>query len=341
MWKTIGHDRAVKSLKRGLEIGRTSHAYLFAGPAHVGKMTLAMDLAMALNCLDSDRPCGECPQCRRIVGGLHADVRVSGLESEEGPQGRWRVAIGIDQVREVRKDASLKPFEGCYRVFIFDGAEQLSEEAANSLLKLLEEPPEQVILVLLTSDLGALPATIVSRCQLLELRPLPMPTIVDVLGEVHGVDLDTVTEIARLSGGRLGWALDAVARPEVLEERAERLEAIVALVGAGLESRFAYATALSSSFFRSREMAREELRLWLGWWRDLLLVKEGRASYVTNLSRADTLAEMAGSMTSAEISHAITSVQETWQHLESNVNARLVLEELMLVLPRPTAAGVS
>ena len=336
MWKTLGHDRAVKSLKRGLELGRTSHAYLFAGPAHVGKMTLAMDLATALNCVDSDRPCGECPQCRRIIGGLHADVRVSGLESEEGAQGRWRVSISIDQVRAVQREASLKPFEGRCRVFIFDGAEHLSEEAANSLLKLLEEPPEQVVLVLLTSDARTLPATIVSRCQLLELRPLPMPTVVEVLREGHGADPDTAMEIARLSGGRLGWALDAAARPEVLEERADRLEAIVDMVSAGLESRFAYATALSSSFFRSRETAREELRLWLDWWRDLLLVKEGGATYVTNLSRADTLTEMAGSMTSAEISYAIASVRETWGHLESNVNARLALEELMLVLPRPT-----
>ena len=304
-------------------------------------MTLAMDLAAALNCVGSDRPCGECSQCRRISGGLHADVRVIGLEGEEGPQGRWRVSISIAQVREVQREANLKPFEGRCRVFIFDGAEHLSEEAANSLLKLLEEPPEQVVLVLLTSDARTLPATIVSRCQLLELRPLPMPTVAEVLREGHGADADTATEIARLSGGRLGWALDAVARPEVLEERADRLEAIVAMVSAGLESRFAYAMALSSSFFRSRDTARDELRLWLDWWRDLLLVKEGSASYVTNLSKTDTLTEMAGSMTSAEITHAITSVLETWEHLELNVNARLALEELMLVLPRPTHVAAS
>ena len=336
MWNTIGHERAVTSLKRALELGRMSHAYLVAGPARVGKMTMALDLAAALNCAGSDRPCGQCGQCGRIAGGLHTDVRVLGLEGDEEDQGRSRLSIGIDQVREVRKEASLKPFEGRSRVFIFDGAEHLTEEAANSLLKLLEEPPDQVLLVLLTSDQVAVPSTIVSRCRLLELRPLPLPTVANALRDGHGADPDTATEITRLSGGRLGWALEAVARPEVLEERAERMDAVVNIVGAGLESRFAYATALSSSFFRSRESVREEFRLWLDWWRDLLLVKEGGLDYVTNRSKTDLLTQMAASMASTEITAAIASVQETWDHLERNVNPRLALEEMMLVLPRPS-----
>ncbi len=336
MWKTIGHERAVTFLKRGLELGRTSHAYLVAGPARVGKRTLALDLAAALNCAGSDRPCGQCGQCHRIAGGLHTDVRVLSLEGVEWDQGRSRVSIGIDQVREVRKDASIKPFEGGYRVFIFDGAEHLTGAAANSLLKLLEEPPDQVVLILLTSDQAALPSTIVSRCQMLEVRPLPLHIVTQALQDGHGADSDTATEIARLSGGRLGWALEAVARPEVLEERADRLAAVVNMVGAGLESRFAYATALSSSFLRSRDTVREEFRLWLDWWRDLLLIKQGGPDYVNNLSKTDLLTRMAASMTSVEITAAIGCVQETWELLERNVNPRLAIEEMMLVLPRPS-----
>ena len=173
MWKTVGHDRAVTLLRRGLEIGRTSHAYLISGTARVGKMTLALDLTAALNCTGSTRPCGECGQCGRIARGLHADVRVIGTESPGGEQGRPRISIGIDQVREVRREANLRPFEGSFRVLIFDGVERLTAEAANSILKLLEEPPDQVVLILLSSDAAAVPATIASRCQLLELRPLP------------------------------------------------------------------------------------------------------------------------------------------------------------------------
>ena len=140
MWRTAGHDKAVNILGRALGEGRTAHAYLVTGPEHVGKMTLALDLARAVNCSGAERPCDACAQCRRVDRGLHADVRVVGVEP--GPSGgRQRVAIGIDQVREVQREASLKPYEGSSRVFIFDRAERLTEEAANSLLKILEEPP--------------------------------------------------------------------------------------------------------------------------------------------------------------------------------------------------------
>ena len=144
MWRTIGHEKAVRHLSRSLDQGRLSHAYLFTGPPRVGKMSLAMDLARALNCLGHDRPCDDCVQCDRIARALHADVRVVEVESGPNRTGGSRTAIGIDQVRDVQREASLKPYEGRYRVFVFDGAEHVTAEAANSLLKTLEEPPDQV-----------------------------------------------------------------------------------------------------------------------------------------------------------------------------------------------------
>ena len=339
MWKTVGHDRAVTLLRRGLEIGRTSHAYLVSGPARVGKMTLALDLTAALNCADPGRPCGECGQCVRIARGLHADVRVIGAGSPRGEQGRPRLSIGIDQVREVRREANLRPFEGSFRVLIFDGVERLTDEAANSILKLLEEPPDRVVLILLSSDASAVPSTIASRCQLLELRPLPLQTVAEVLRDEHGADRDTADEIARRSGGRLGWALEAVERREILTDLSERFEALTDVIKAGLEARFAYAESLASSFFRSRDTVWEELRMWLDLWRDLLLMKEGGDDYVVNLPLADQLSLMAESMATADIVAAVGCVRETWLHLERNVNPRLALEEMMLRLPRPVEAA--
>ena len=338
MWKTVGHDRAVTLLRRGLEIGRTSHAYLISGPARVGKMTLALDLTAALNCAGPSGTCGECGQCVRIARGLHADVRVIGAGGPGGEQGRPRLSIGIDQVREVRREANLRPFEGSFRVLIFDGVERLTEEAANSILKLLEEPPDKVVLILLSSDASSVPSTIASRCQLLELRPLPLQTVAEVLRNEHGADQDTADEIARRSGGRLGWALEAVERREILTDLNDRLEALTDVVKAGLEARFAYAESLASSFFRSRETVWEELRMWRDLWRDLLLMKEGGADYVVNLPLAGQLSRMAESMATADIVAAVGCVQETWLHLERNVNPRLALEEMMLRLPRPVEA---
>ena len=335
MWRTIGHDKAVNTLRRSLSEGRVSHAYLLVGPCHVGKMTLALDLAQALNCLGDERPCGECNQCGRITRALHADVQVVGLGTDESGDGRIRVLIGIDQVREVQREASLKPYEGSYRVFIFDGAEQFSEEAANSLLKTLEEPPDQVVLLLLASDAGALLPTIMSRCQLLELRPVPASLISRELVARYDVDSDTAYEIARLSKGRPGWAFEAATRRDMLDRLYEKLEAIELVIKEGVGERFSYAASLASVIWRDRDAGRQELAIWLDWWRDVLLVKEGAPEFVTHLSRTESLQTVSRSLTSAQVAGAINAVQQTIDHLDRNVNPRLALEDLMLALPRP------
>ena len=330
MWQTIGHDKAINNLDRSLAEGRLSHAYLLAGPRQVGKMTLALELAQAVNCLEAERPCGECVQCSRIARGLHTDVRIVGLDTEAS-----RVLISIDQVREVQREASLKPFEGRSRVFIFDGAENLSEEAANSLLKTLEEPPDQVVLILLTSDLGALLPTLVSRCQVLELRAVAAPLVSRWLQTRHAVDPLRADEIARLAGGGPGWAINAVSNPEVLQKLDEQVTSIAALVAGSLEERFSYAANLASSVGRGREARHGDLSLWLGWWRDVLLVKAGLPELAHHRSGMKALKAAAAALTLAEVTRAVNAVQDAIGYLQRNVNPRLALEDLMLALPRP------
>ena len=334
-WRTIGHEKAVNALRRSMREGRLSHAYLLSGPPNVGKMTLALDLARAVNCREEEKPCGECDQCRRIADGLHADIRVVAVETGEHDGDRSRVLIGIDQVREVQREASLKPYEGRYRVFIFDGAELLSEDAANSLLKILEEPPEQVILVLLATDVGGLLPTVVSRCTQLALRPLPLSLVAREIEARSDADPEKAEEIARLSGGRLGWALQVAREPSLLERRAERLAVIEATLRGGLEARFSYAADLASLFGRDRGSGRQEIELWLRWWRDVLVIREGVREVVGNLSRMETLQTAAEKLSSAQITGAIRAIQQISEYLERNVNPRLALEELMLILPRP------
>ena len=333
VWRTIGHERALRTLQRGLAEGRVSHAYLLAGPRHVGKMTLALDVARMVNCLADDRPCGECVQCGRVEAGLHSDVRVLGLDAGGPAEGRTRVAIGIDQVREVQREASLKPFEGAYRVFILNGAELLSEEAANSLLKILEEPPEQVVLLLLTSDAGGLLPTIVSRCQQLELRPLPETLLAGELESRYSVDGDRAREIARLSGGRLGWAFRAVDEPDLLDKRDRRLEAIEGAIRGDLEQRFSYAADFALSFARLRDTAYQELTLWLEWWRDALMIKGGVPELSANLSRRDLIRAATDRLSLQEIAGVMEAIRQTADRLERNVSPRLAAEELMLALP--------
>ena len=189
MWQVVGQDRVVSLLQRSLERGSLSHAYLLVGPKHVGKMTLAIDIAQLLNCQSDESPCGDCDACQRIISGKHADVQIVGLNSAGNSNGsKAKAEISIDQIRELQHSASLPPFEGKYKVFIIDGAELMSNEAANCLLKTLEEPVEGVVFILLTTNEKSLPETVISRCQRLELRLMPTNEIGDELGERRGVD---------------------------------------------------------------------------------------------------------------------------------------------------------
>jgi DNA polymerase-3 subunit delta' len=327
MWQVVGQPKAITLLERSIEMGQLSHAYLFVGPPHVGKLTLALNLAQAVNCGAAASPCGECTSCRRIAAGKHADVQIIGLISEEKRE------IGIEQIREMQTAASLPPYEGRHKVFIFDKAELLSHEAANCLLKTLEEPSPQVLLVLLTARESALLPTIVSRCQRVEMRPLPVTLIKEALIEDYGVSADRAELLARLSDGCFGWALLTMQDEKILEERSRRLATLVDLSYASLKQRLAYAAELAAQFSRSREEVEEVLALWLQWWHDLLFVKGGDGKFVTNIDQQSTLFQQAKHLSTRQVMDFIYHLQVTHEQLEQNANPRLVLEVLMLSMP--------
>src|SRR3990172_4899184 len=242
-WALPGQDRAVAALERALREGRVAHAYLFAGPERVGKHTLALKLAQALNCdavaadatavgaplaapvRPAAEPCGECAPCRRIAAGLHADVQT--VSVEEGEDGAQK-GIHVSQVRDVERSAALKPFEGRSRLVIIDPAEEMNAAAQNAFLKTLEEPPPQVVFTLVTADESRLLPTIRSRCRRLELR-LPALSEVEAVLLARGVEAEYARLLARLSRGRIGWALEAADDASLLERRKERLSQARAL----------------------------------------------------------------------------------------------------------------
>jgi DNA polymerase-3 subunit delta' len=334
MWQVIGQDRAVSLLQRSLERGNLAHAYLLIGPPHVGKMTLALKLAQAVNCEVAESPCGECASCHKILQGKHADVQVIGLSTNGNLAEAKKTEIGIAQIREVQHSASLPPFEGRSRVFIIDGAEQLSTEAANCLLKTLEEPADSVIFILLTTNDRLLPATVVSRCQRLELSPLAITQVEAALSAHWGVDdPEQAKLLARLCGGCLGWAASAAADAGLLRQRAERIEKLLDVTTADYEERFAYAAELVTRFNQNRGLVWEVLDLWLNWWRDLLLVKVGCSDTIINVDRLDALAEQAKGYSLVQIKDFVRSIQAAKEQLRLNASPRLALEVLMLSIP--------
>ena len=333
MRQLYGQDHIFRQLEPSLRQGRLAHAYLLVGPPHIGKMSLAIHLAQRVNCLEGPgATCGTCRQCERIARGQHADVRVITVGQPEDGRST-RTVIGIGDVKEALYQANLKPYEGSCSVMIFDGVEAMSEEAANALLKTLEEPPVQVLLLLLTANEEALLSTIRSRCRRLDLRPVPKQQIADCLVAEHNAEPELAERLARLSRGCPGWAIGALADTQFLERRADQLAQIQEVGQAHLEGRFAYATELATMFGRDRQSARETLFLWLRWWRDLLLVKEGAEEFVNNQDQLSPLLLQATNLTVAQVVSFIKVLVETLEALDGNANPRLALEVLMLNLP--------
>jgi len=323
-WQIVGHDWAVELLSRSLASGRIAHAYLFSGPPQIGKTALARALAQALNCLGEEPPCGQCPSCQKIARQVHPDVRQIVGEGAGG-------GIRIEQIRALQREAALAPYEGRVRVLILERMDQASLEAANSLLKTLEEPPPHVVLCLTAVQVEALPATIVSRCQRLELGPATTPAI-EALLLARGSATPQAQLLARLARGRVGWAISAAEEEPLLRRRQQDLDRLWQILSVGRVERLLFATKASQNLSAARQLIEQ----WTGWWRDLWLVCARGESSIDSLVNIDRLGELrlvARQATPRQALAGLKALQTAAAQLEANVSPRLALESLLLQLP--------
>jgi DNA polymerase-3 subunit delta' len=254
-----------------------------------------------------------------VVSGNHPDVRI--IDNDE--------RLKIDQVRILQRELSLSPLEGQYRVAVLCNFEEATRSAANALLKTLEEPAAQVVIILTAPDPGGLLLTIVSRCQVLTLRPVPDADISVVLQERWQTRPEQATLLARLAAGRLGWAIRALTDEDFLARRAQYLDDLLDLLRMRRAERLAYAYEMS----RDVAVLKEVLTLWLTIWRDLLLLKSGSQTKIVNLDWQDVLQNLAQRSNISQAKEMILRLQAALLNLERNVNPRLNLEVLLLKLP--------
>lgn len=316
-----GHAAAHALLERACTLDRVAHAYAFVGPPGIGKKLTALAFAQTLLCstpVSGERRlggCGSCSACRRVDTGTHPDCHLI------APDGQ---TIKIEQIRELGRLAALRPHEGPRKIFIVDEAERMPLLTANALLKTLEEPPDRTVLILILSQTKALPATVLSRCQLVRFAPLGEADAVAILRE-RGVDEVSARFLARACQGRVGVAL--AQEPAAWGERRDSAVALLAKVGAeGAEALFNSAEALGRD--RSQIAALIEA-IWL-WHRDLLCAKAGSDPRL--LISGDRQAELASAagLTSWELLFgALAACREAWQALQANVSPRLTLEVLL------------
>lgn len=336
-WGIIGHEWAVEQLRVSIRSGADAHAYLFTGPPGVGKRLLALRTAQALNCEHgAGDPCLACRACRRIERGNHPDVRVASMESQaaagKAEEAARQKELKIATVREWQRDITLRPYEGQRRVFILHDAERLSEEAANAMLKTLEEPPPYATLILVADSNDLLP-TIVSRCRTLRLRPLPRPQVVAAL-VARGADADTAALLAAWSGGRIGQALQLLETPDALAQRNEQLAALLAVYEQGRSEAMRWAEQRVREYRSGeQESVFAWLELWQSWWRDVLLVAAGNPEAVVNIDRRADLERIARRHPLPQIYAFVTRLGQAARHLRDNANPNLVLENLALHAP--------
>jgi len=248
--KTEGQEPADEMLSASIEAGRLAHAYLFAGPSGTGRLTAALELAAGVMCGSREHGyCGECRDCTRIFGFSHPDVRITMPAQGKNPQDdiaeilSARISNGItpltmggnaiitiDQIRELGHRLSMKAFENRGYVEIITEAHRMGVEAANSLLKTLEEPPPETIIILITSSWSALLPTIRSRAHLVRFRRLPAETVASIVSRRTGLGAAEAMEIALASDGSPGAALltCAAGRESEPAEPAAVLKAVVA-----------------------------------------------------------------------------------------------------------------
>jgi DNA polymerase-3 subunit delta' len=346
-YTVTGQDAAVRSLRAALTDGRLSHAYLFAGPEHVGKTRTALQFAQALNCDGDDPPCGRCRPCERIASGSHPDVEIvtiGGLcipppnENHDHSRDNSR-GIRICQVRRLQSVVSRAPFEGRYRVMIVEPADALIREAEVALLKTLEEPPAQVVIILITNRADALLDTIRSRARLVTFGGMPRAAVESALRNRWDVEASHASELARLSGGRLGWAVIALHDERMIEDRASALADAERIATAPLADRFAWAGEVGGRFSRDRAAVQQTLALWEEWWRDILLITAGREELAVHREGIERMRHLAAGCDTAAAARALRALADARQQLDENASPVLALEVMMLALPhlRPNA----
>jgi DNA polymerase III subunit delta' len=324
-WKLVGNEWAVDMLQKHVVNGTTRHAYLFAGPPGLGRRTLAVRFAQALNCqtpVAPGIPCGECRDCRQIEAMQYADLTVIQAEAEGG-------TLKVDQIREARRSLTLKPYQANYRVALFLRFQEANDNAANALLKTLEEAPSYAVLILTADNPEQLLPTIVSRCEVLRLRPLQVDQVQKEL-ENRGVEGDRAKLLAHISGGRFGYAQRLIEDAALLGSREERLNDLQSLISASRVEKFAYADELA----RDKESMRQAVLVWLSYWRDVMLRTAHASTPLVNVDRNVEIEDLAQRLDLPMARRVVSSLEQVLEKMERNVNSRLLAEVLLLDLPR-------
>ena len=316
-----GQDSAVSQLKAALRNDRISHAYIFSGPDGIGKRLAAINFAKALNCASpvSGSPCDQCPSCKKIASSNHPDIYTLKPKDDS-------MSIKIEDVRALINNIYMKPFEALKKVCIIEGAEYMKHEAANALLKTLEEPPADSVIILLTENTKSLFHTIVSRCQVVKFFPLKLKEAEEILTKEYSLSQADAHTLSHLSGGRLGEALK-FKEEDIFTKRSLLISKIV---------------SGSRADFDFDDIPKEDVRIYLdmilAWYGDILNTKSGAPDYMlVNIDKKDIISNEAARLSFDYVEDIINSVISTTISIDQNANQKLSLSVLGMKIKQVSA----
>ena len=316
----LGHQKQVEIVRQALNHGRLHHAYLFVGMEGVGKKTIALCLAKAIHCSEAVGDfCGECADCARIQDDNHADVRI--IEPLAGKK-----EISIQQIRELEKELNFRSFSGKKKIAVLDPATLMNLSAQNALLKTLEEPPQDSLLILIAANGGALLPTLRSRCLRISFGPLARDLISGFLVSRKGLEGETAEFLAAMSLGSLG-AVVCIDTQELLERRREWVRLISGLRAGDYRA----ATDAAEILAGSKDDSLRFLEWIESWFRDLLAYSVTRNPQdVVNIDMLPQIQRESAIADCERLFSRIAEAKAAVGGIQRNLNRRMVIEDLLL-----------
>ena len=314
----IGHERQKDILRRAVATDRLAHAYLFEGPEGIGKRLMALALVRAVFC-ESRTGCGDCSPCRKVDHHNHPDLHIYQPDGQQ---------IKIEQIRELQRELSFRPVEAGKKICLIDQADRMNPAAANALLKTLEEPSPDTLLILISARPEALLQTVRSRCQRLPFARLPPRQIEETL--LHHRDLDprSAHVIAALSSGSFMRALGCD-QGFYLEQRPQILKSVTGLSRGSVLPLLDLAKEMAAE----KETIPDTLEVLQSFYRDLLVYSQGRPeSALINIDLMEKIRRVAAREDTTSILRKLEAIEAGRKNLDRNVNAQLNLEVLLLRL---------
>ena len=329
----LGNEDTRNRIGRAIEAGTVPHAFLIGGPSGSGKSTLATEMAAALNCekksdASSPLPCGRCNACRRIYGGNYPDVKI--LEKKKD-----KATLGVDPVKDFREDMFLSSTESEHKIYIIDDAECMTPEAQNALLKVLEEPPASVTILLLAKECDRILTTIKSRAQYIAMSRFDDKALAEwLLSESAEARTLKATDKAKFAGlimsadGRLGLAKQLVGKRLLDESSEERGEIIDLIRAVGQKASYAGIYAALSRFPTKRVELSASLERLMSALRDLLVIKYDEGAATVFFPTAEEAARLCGEISAKRLVAVYDAVSEAHELCSRNANVSNLISSL-------------